>query len=223
MLRMTHPVRPEPAEAGRGTREGILEAARRRFLRFGPRKTTMDEVAREAGCSRTTLYAHFRNMEHLYASLLEQDAEAFIREASAVLESGASARKKIRQIVEVTRATYARNQVLRLAVAGDAEMSLAPIAHAFTRDQEQRIIDLLRRALEAGVREGALRPIDPERVAYLMFHLGSVLVERETSGIGDYGFDEIVAVMDDVFARGIAAPRSVPRAAPPKTSRRTRR
>ena len=43
MLRMTHPVRPEPAEAGRGTREGILEAARRRFLRFGPRKTTMDE------------------------------------------------------------------------------------------------------------------------------------------------------------------------------------
>lgn len=204
---MVHPVRSAPADAGRGIREAILEAARRRFLRFGPRKTTMDEVAREAGCSRTTLYAHFRNREHLYGSLLEQDAEAFIREASAVLESGASARKKIRQIVEVTRATYARNQVLRLAIAGDAEMSLAPVAHAFTRDQERRIIDLLRRVLEAGVREGALRPIACDRVAYLMFHLGSVLVERETAGTGDFAFDEIVAVMDDVFARGIATPR----------------
>lgn len=210
---MVDPARPRPAEPVRGTRDEILEAARRRFLRFGPRKTTMDEVAREAGCSRTTLYAHFRNMEHVYASLLAQDAEAFIREASAVLASSASARKKIRQIVELTRATYARNQVLRLAVAGDAEMSLAPVAHAFTRDQERRIIDLLRRVLEAGVREGALRSIDPERVAYLMFHLGTALVERETSGAADYGFDEIVGVMDDVFARGIAAPRAAPRAA----------
>jgi AcrR family transcriptional regulator len=33
------------------TRDAILEAARRRFLRFGPRKTTIDEVAREAGLS----------------------------------------------------------------------------------------------------------------------------------------------------------------------------
>ena len=33
----------------------------------------MDEVARAAGCSRTTLYSHFRNMEDVYGSLLEQE------------------------------------------------------------------------------------------------------------------------------------------------------
>jgi AcrR family transcriptional regulator len=192
------------------TRDAILEAARRRFLRFGPRKTTMDEVAREARCSRTTLYAHFRNMEDLYASLLEQDAEAFIQEASGVLESQASAGRKIRGVVELTRSTYARNHVMRLALAGDEEMSLAPVARGFTREQEQRIVDLLRRVLEEGVAQGSLRPIDPERVAYLMFHLGRVLVERETSGLADYPFDEIVTLMDEVFARGIAKPRSKP-------------
>ena len=191
-----------------GTRNAILEAARRRFLRFGPRKTTIDEVAREAGCSRTTLYAHFRNKEDLYRSLLEQDAEAFIREASAVLGAAGNARRKIRRIVEITRRTYARNHVMRLALAGDAEMTLEPVAHAFTRDQERRIVDLLRRVLEQGVAEDSLRSIDPERVAYLMFHLGSFLVERETSGIGDYDFDEIMSVMDDVFARGIAKARA---------------
>ena len=189
------------------TRDGILAAARRRFLRFGPRKTTMDEVAREAGCSRTTLYAHFRNMEDLYGSLLQQDAEDFIRESESVLGSGDSARKKIRRIVEVTRATYARNPVLRLALAGDAEMCLEPVAHAFTREQERRIVDLLSRVLAEGVEEGALRAIDPDRVAYLMFHLGSFLVERETSGIGDYPFDEIVSLMDEVFSHGIAEER----------------
>jgi AcrR family transcriptional regulator len=194
---------PQP----KGIRDAILEAARRRFLRFGPRKTTMDEVAREAGCSRTTLYAHFRNMEDLYARLLEQDAEAFIQEASGVLAGPGGAGRKIRRVVEITRRTYSRNHVMRLALAGDSEMSLEPVAHAFTREQEQRIVDLLRRVLEEGVAEGSLRPIDPERVAYLMFHLGRVLVERETSGLGDYPFDEIMTLMDDVFARGIAKPR----------------
>ena len=190
-----------------GTRGAILEAARRRFLRFGPRKTTMDEVARESGCSRTTLYAHFRNKENLYASLLAQDAESFIREARAIAEGEGGAGGKIRRIVDLTRHTYARNQVMRFALSGDAEMSLEPVAHSFTRDQEQRVIDLLHRVLEEGVEEGSIRPIDSRRVAYLMFHLGRLLVERETSGLGDYDFDEIMSLMDDVFASGIATRR----------------
>jgi len=200
------------AEAGESiaqpgsTRSAILEAARGRFVRFGPRKTTMDEVARAAGCSRTTLYAHFRNMEDLYGSLLEQDAEAFIRDASEAVEQAVGAGAKIRAMVETTRATYARNHVLRMAFTGDAEMSLEGVARVYTRGQERRIVALLQQILEDGVREGALREIDPERVAYLMFHLGTVLVEREISGAGDYDFDEIMGVMDDVFARGIAEP-----------------
>lgn len=189
------------------TRDSILEAARGRFLRFGPRKTTMDEVARAAGCSRTTLYAHFRNMEDLYGSLLDQDAEAFIRDASAAIESESSTGRKIRRIVEITRATYARNHILRMAFTGDSEMSLEGVASVYTRDQETRIIALLRSVLEQGIAEGTLRNVDAERVAYLMFHLGTLLVEREVSDAADFDFDEIIEVMDDVFARGIAIPR----------------
>ncbi len=198
---------PADSAPADNTRGSLLEAAERRFLRFGVRKTTMDEVAREAGVSRTTLYAHFRNKKDLYASLLQQDSEAFIREASGVLATDMSAGKKIRRIVEITRHTYARNHVMRMALACDVEMSLEPVADAFTREQEQRIIELLRQVLEEGVAEGSLRAVDTERVAYLMFHLGRFLVDRETSGAGDYPFDEIVSLMDDVFARGIAKPQ----------------
>ena len=119
---MTRESSPQPQSANESTRSSILAAARRRFLRFGPRKTTMDEVAREAGCSRTTLYAHFSNKEDLYASLLQQDSEAFIQEASGVLATEASAGKKIRRIVDITRHTYARNHVMRLAAARDVEI-----------------------------------------------------------------------------------------------------
>ena len=205
MVRHAPSVHVPPVGARRTT---ILEAARRRFSRFGPQKTTMEEVAREAGCSRATLYSHFRNKEDLYESLLKADAEDFIEDVERVLAKPGGARRKIRRIVEITRTTYAKNRVLRLAVARDGEMSLYPVAHAFARGQDRRIIDLLRRVLEQGVQEGSLRTIDPERVAYLMFHLGSFLVARETSGKGDYQFDEIMTVMDDVFDRGIGKARS---------------
>lgn len=189
------------------TRGEILDAARRRFGRFGPRKTTMEEIAREASCSRATLYTHFRSKEELYASLLEKDAEEFIREAESVVEEKWRAGRKISRIVELTRAIYAQNHVLRLALVRDDEMSLDTVAHGFTRDQEQRIIGILRQVLEEGMAEGTIRPVDSERVAYLMFHLGRFLVERETSGARDYPFNEIISVMDDVFAQGLAKPR----------------
>ncbi len=189
------------------TRDSIVEAARGRFLRFGPRKTTMDEVARAAGVSRTTLYAHFRNMEDLYGSLLDQDAERFIREAATAVETEASTGSKIRRIIEITRSTYAKNHVLRMAFTGDEEMSLSGVAGMYSRDQERRIIALLQQVLEEGIREGSIRPIDPHRVAYLMFHLGTVLVEREVSDSADFDFDEILELMDEVFAQGIRNPR----------------
>jgi len=192
-----------------GARQAILEAANRRFLRFGPRKTTMDEIAREAGCSRTTLYAHFRNKEDLYISLLERDAEFFIAKAEKIVSGNAggnSARKKMRTVVELTRQSYRRDNVLGHALAGDPEMTLETAAHAFTRDQESRIIGLLQRVIEEGIRQKVLRRVDPERVAYLMFHLGRVLVEREMLDTHDYDLDEMLPLMDDVFARGILLP-----------------
>lgn len=166
----------------------------------------MEEVARGAGCSRTTLYAHFRNIEHLYATILEEDAETFIREAEQIVAAGGGAGQKIRRIVELTRATFARNHVLRLAFLGDREMSLELPAQAFTVDQERRITDLLRRVLEEGTAEGSLREIDPARVAYLMFQLGRGLVERELAGQSEYPFAELIELTDEIFAHGITEP-----------------
>ncbi len=198
---------PTQAPAGPDTRQAILDGARERFHRFGARKTTMGEVARQAGCSRATLYAHFHNKEELYAGLLDRDHEAFVREVEAAIADATDARQKLRRMVEIARAVYARNDVLRLAATADGEMTLEPVARAAMARQGEQVIGILRRVLEAGVAEGSLRPIDPERVAYLMYHLGTVLVARETSGERDYPFEEIMGVMDDVFNYGIANPK----------------
>jgi AcrR family transcriptional regulator len=50
----------------------ILEAARRLFCEQGYGTTSMDAIAREAGVSKATLYAHFAGKEDLFAAMMER-------------------------------------------------------------------------------------------------------------------------------------------------------
>ncbi|WP_242006373.1 TetR/AcrR family transcriptional regulator [Rhodothermus marinus] len=52
-------------------RARILEAARRRFFREGYARVTMDELARELGMSKKTLYQHFPTKAALAAAVME--------------------------------------------------------------------------------------------------------------------------------------------------------
>jgi AcrR family transcriptional regulator len=63
-------------------RESILEAAAGVFLRYGFRKTSMDDLARAAGLSRQGLYLHFPTKEALFGAALLQ----------VIARSGAAAR-----------------------------------------------------------------------------------------------------------------------------------
>lgn len=55
----------EPAKAK------LLEAALSVFLRYGFRKTSMDEVARAAHISRQGLYLHFKTKEELFVATVQ--------------------------------------------------------------------------------------------------------------------------------------------------------
>ncbi|MGE5271518.1 MAG: TetR/AcrR family transcriptional regulator [Thiohalocapsa sp.] len=52
--------------------EEILVAAERAFLESGFGAVTMDRVAREAGASKATVYAHFLSKEELFGAVVER-------------------------------------------------------------------------------------------------------------------------------------------------------
>jgi len=53
--------------------EQILSAAKAAFLRDGYEPTSMDTVAKEAGVSKATLYAHFTSKENLFAAVVARE------------------------------------------------------------------------------------------------------------------------------------------------------
>lgn len=63
----------------------LLEAALSVFMRFGFRKTSMDEVARAAHISRQGLYLRFKTKEELFKATVQHFLEGSLRRASSQL------------------------------------------------------------------------------------------------------------------------------------------
>jgi AcrR family transcriptional regulator len=63
----------------------LLDAALTVFMRYGYRKTSMDEVARAAQVSRQGLYLHFATKEELFRATLQHTAESSLAAATAAL------------------------------------------------------------------------------------------------------------------------------------------
>jgi AcrR family transcriptional regulator len=73
---------------GSPQREAILMAATPIFLRYGFKKTSMDDVARAAGVSRQGLYLYFDTKDLLFRETLQHLMSHLISAARAAAEDG---------------------------------------------------------------------------------------------------------------------------------------
>src|SRR4030081_160824 len=73
---------------GSPQREAILMAATATFLRYGFKKTSMDDVAQAAGVSRQGLYLYFDTKDLLFREALQYLVSHIISTARAVAEDG---------------------------------------------------------------------------------------------------------------------------------------
>ena len=66
--------------------EEILDAAYVCFTRHGVQRTTMDDIAREAGMSRSAVYQYVRNKEEAFRQLAARLFDAAVSQARADLD-----------------------------------------------------------------------------------------------------------------------------------------
>jgi AcrR family transcriptional regulator len=72
---MNRPQRVAAREEPSGKAEAILAAAERAFLAAGFGAVTMDAIAREAGVSKATVYAHYAGKEALFGAVVARLSE----------------------------------------------------------------------------------------------------------------------------------------------------
>ena len=79
----------------------ILEAARKLFLHYGFKKTSVDDIAREAGIAKGTVYLYFKNKQEILGRLgvayMEQSKQGLIQR----LQQEDDPRVKLRMVLQL--------------------------------------------------------------------------------------------------------------------------
>ena len=87
------------AEAQTSTREAILDAADHLFGRFGYRKMTMEDLARQARISRRTIYLYFASKEEVAIASIDRVVDRLTRALSAIAASGGRPEVRLREML----------------------------------------------------------------------------------------------------------------------------
>jgi AcrR family transcriptional regulator len=179
----------EPAEeaAPRRGRPGydastVLRRAIEVFNRQGYEATSIGDLARELGVTKSAIYHHVPSKEALLAAALDEaldglaatiDAAQIDEGAGAAPETSAYERLRtaVRQSVEIL-AGHVPAVTLLLRLRGNSEVELAALK------RRRAIDDKLASLVQAAVDEGSLRAdIPPELISRLLFGMVNSLVE----------------------------------------------
>jgi AcrR family transcriptional regulator len=153
-------------------RPRILEAARKRFRYYGVRKTTMHEIARDAGVAVGTLYLYFKDKDDLLVACTDEYVTRHRRQAEAILASDASAADKLRRyILNRFRASQA-TRAGGYRPAAELEREVLRVRPERRIEEGRMMAEYFVRVLRLGMETGELHSDDPERDArVLLFSL----------------------------------------------------
>lgn len=78
----------------------IIDAAKSVFMLKGLEATSMSDIAKEAGISRTSLHYYFRTKEKLFREIFRRVVAGFMPQLGKIIRGKASVREKVEKFVD---------------------------------------------------------------------------------------------------------------------------
>ncbi len=147
----------------------ILEAASLLFARYGLRKTSMDEIAQQAGLGKGTIYLYFKSKEDLFARIVQGFGARLIEGLAQVAEKRVTPQDQIREFVRIRMQFLADRmneaglscEVMKEFEDSETSLAMAPIVQAFRGQQ----IEILMQIIDRGIQEGSMTCAQPRLMA----------------------------------------------------------
>jgi AcrR family transcriptional regulator len=182
-------------------RQEIFDASVHLFAEKGFAETSMREIAAAAGIGKATLYDYFRTKDEILLSFFEREVYGIADQAAEIVRQDLPAAEKLRRIMRIhlaywlpRRAFYLRLTIEAQRLALQSQQRIQAARHAYQ--------DMLRDLVEAGIREGAFRPVDSLLATRLLLMMVTpVVFTTRPTGSPQQMMDEALGI----FFRGIEA------------------
>jgi len=158
-----------PRKATQERRQQIIAATQRCLLRDGYQATSMDNIVKEAGLSKGTLYWHFKNKKDLFLALFEEILRVAVSAFTPLLQQDLPPDQKIRLLF--SSLSLLREENSALITLPLSLMTDLLIDDDFICRYREIITDLAietQKIIEQGVELGIFRKVDAAETAWAL-------------------------------------------------------
>jgi TetR/AcrR family fatty acid metabolism transcriptional regulator len=157
-------------------RTEIIDAARTVFARHGFALGIMDEIAKEAGIAKGTIYLYFRSKTEIYKAVLAHDMKVLKKSTLDRIDAATGLRDKIGAfILARLENAEARKEFFRIMDSEQGNVTMTRSQYSeFLREPVLR----LAAAIGEASRMGEVRPVPSEKAAWLIADMTRGTIQR---------------------------------------------
>lgn len=206
-----------PQSLDQERRHQILEAARHRLEHYGYEKTTMAEIAADAGIAVGTLYLYFRNKEDLRVAFGEECQKRYLDSLERIARSGLPPAERLRQLARL-RVLAIKEEMEATPHGGDILLRMMQKGHACCRGMQEREVAMIEEILREGAASGEFSVPDPARTARVFRSAFAGFMPPACLGRPSEEITREIDALYTLLVRGLRAASAAPRAgveAPP--------
>lgn len=157
----------KPKIRGDAMRDAILDVASELFIAHGFDGTTMNDIARAVGMTRTVVYYYFKNKESILVALTQGATKIPV---AASLPAKATKLDPVAEMHALVRdhAKQIMSHPLQVRVVERSENDLPAKLRERGRTARRLFLDKFTTVIQGGVRSGHFRDVDPRVAAFAM-------------------------------------------------------
>jgi AcrR family transcriptional regulator len=181
--------------------EKILNGAADLFMRIGIKSVSMDDIAREIGVSKKTIYKHFQDKKQLIFSVLEANIQYEKAACNACYSKEGNA---VQKMIDISRQISHQHRDINPTVIFDLQKFYPSAWSKMEAFQNEFIAGIIIHNIEEGQEEGLYRKeIDPKIAATMYGALIRSMVQQLTQGDNNYTFKTLHLQMVSYHLYGI--------------------
>ena len=188
-------------------RKNILAQARAMFMRYGIRSVTMDDLARDLGVSKKTLYQHIENKEDLIRQVFEYDIET---ERQLVERLKKTAPNAIEEVLGIAKYVISQLQELSSTAVYDLQKYYGVVWKKMHKIHTEFTIGVIKNNLKRGIEEGLYRKeLDIKIIAKLYAGKTSLIIDEEVFPLKEFNKENLFRVYIKYHLHGIVSEKGL--------------
>ncbi|MBK9012637.1 MAG: TetR/AcrR family transcriptional regulator [Saprospiraceae bacterium] len=188
-------------------KEEIVKRSEQLFMRVGIKSVTMDDVSRELGISKKTLYQHFENKDSLVEAVIDTHVE---REQACTEEIVQGAKDALEEMIRIGVFLASTIEDVSPSTLFDLQKYYFKTWEVLMKKQDEHIINSVVKNIKKGIAEGNYREdVNAEVIAKIYAKATYMIVDEIANLNSIFSRKEMIWELHNYHIHAIATPKGL--------------